>query len=62
MDDLRDLTVIIKSRFPLVSIESFEEPRAVSLLERVASPWLMRLRATPMSLQPWRPRLSRHLL
>lgn len=31
-----DLGVILRSRFPLVAIESHEEPRVVSLLERIA--------------------------
>jgi hypothetical protein len=38
-----DLTVILRSRFPLVAIESHEEPRVVSLLERIAKAngWMM---------------------
>jgi SpoVK/Ycf46/Vps4 family AAA+-type ATPase len=37
MNDLHDLTVIIKSRFPIVVVETHEEPRVLSLLERVAN-------------------------
>jgi hypothetical protein len=31
-----DLTLILKSRFPLVAIETHEEPRVLALLERIA--------------------------
>ena len=31
-----DLSIILRSRFPLVSIECHEEPRALALLERIA--------------------------
>src|SRR5215211_3523413 len=34
MNELKDLLVLIKSRFPIVIIESHEEPRALSLLEK----------------------------
>lgn len=37
MNDLHDLTLILKSRFPIVTIETHEEPRAQALLERVAN-------------------------
>jgi SpoVK/Ycf46/Vps4 family AAA+-type ATPase len=37
MNDLHDLTVILKSRFPLVVVESHEEQRALGLLERIAN-------------------------
>ncbi len=37
MNDLGDLTVIIRSRFPIVTIETHEEPRVLELLERVAN-------------------------
>src|SRR5688572_28862625 len=37
MNDLQDLTLILKSRFPLVLIETHEEPRAQALLERIAN-------------------------
>ena len=37
MNDQRDLTVILKSRFPLVVIETSEEPRVLQLLERIAN-------------------------
>lgn len=37
MSDEHDLKVILRSRFPLVVIESFEEPRVLALLERVAN-------------------------
>ena len=36
-DNLRDLEVIIKSRFPLVVVETGEEVRMMSLLERLAN-------------------------
>ncbi|MBM3340585.1 MAG: AAA family ATPase [Betaproteobacteria bacterium] len=36
MNDERDLTLIIRSRFPIVAIETHEELRALALLERVA--------------------------
>ena len=35
-DEQHDLAVILRSRFPLVAIESHEEPRVVALLERIA--------------------------
>lgn len=34
MNDLQDLLVLIKSRFPIVLIESHEEPRVLALLEK----------------------------
>jgi SpoVK/Ycf46/Vps4 family AAA+-type ATPase len=37
MNDARDLTLILKSRFPLVVIETMEEPRVLSLLEHVSN-------------------------
>jgi SpoVK/Ycf46/Vps4 family AAA+-type ATPase len=37
MNDQRDLTVILKSRFPLVVIETSEESRVLQLLERIAN-------------------------
>ena len=37
MNDQRDLTVILKSRFPLVVIETHEETRVFALLERIAN-------------------------
>lgn len=37
MDDQHDLTLILKSRFPLVIIETPEEPRVLALLERIAN-------------------------
>jgi hypothetical protein len=36
MNDQRDLAVVLKSRFPLVVIETHEEARALALLERIA--------------------------
>lgn len=36
MNDQRDLTLIIRSRFPIVLIETHEETRAMALLEQVA--------------------------
>ena len=36
-DNLRDLTLIIKSRFPLVQVETSEEVRMMQLLERAAN-------------------------
>ena len=36
-DNLRDLTLIIKSRFPLVQVETSEEVRMMQLLERIAN-------------------------
>jgi hypothetical protein len=36
MNDQRDLTLIIRSRFPIVLIETHEEARVMALLERVA--------------------------
>ena len=35
-NEQHDLGVILRSRFPLVAIESHEEPRVVALLERIA--------------------------
>jgi SpoVK/Ycf46/Vps4 family AAA+-type ATPase len=35
-NELHELGVILRSRFPLVAIESHEEPRVVALLERIA--------------------------
>src|SRR5688572_1149778 len=37
MDTQADLTLVIKSRFPLVQIETNEEARMMQLLERVAN-------------------------
>lgn len=37
MNDARDLTLILRSRFPLVAIETHEEARATQLLERICS-------------------------
>jgi hypothetical protein len=37
MNDLHDLQVIIKSRFPLVVVETFEEVRVLALLENFAN-------------------------
>lgn len=37
MSDQRDLALLLKSRFPLVLIETHEEARAVGLLERIAN-------------------------
>ena len=37
MNDQRDLALLLKSRFPLVVIETHEEARAVSLLERICN-------------------------
>jgi hypothetical protein len=37
MNDLHDLTLILKSRFPIVTIETHEEPRVRALLERIAN-------------------------
>jgi SpoVK/Ycf46/Vps4 family AAA+-type ATPase len=36
MNDQRDLTLIIRSRFPIVLVETHEESRMLALLERVA--------------------------
>src|SRR3989304_2369446 len=36
-DNLHDLALIIKSRFPLVQVETSEEVRMMQLLERVAN-------------------------
>ena len=37
MNDLHDLTLILQSRFPLVVVETHEEPRVVALLEQAAN-------------------------
>jgi AAA+ superfamily predicted ATPase len=37
VNDARDLTLILRSRFPLVAIETHEESRATLLLERICS-------------------------
>jgi len=37
VNDQRDLTVVLKSRFPLVVIETHEEGRVLALLERIAN-------------------------
>jgi SpoVK/Ycf46/Vps4 family AAA+-type ATPase len=37
MNDLNDLTLLLKSRFPIVVIETHEEPRVQTLLERIAN-------------------------
>ena len=37
MNDARDLTVVLRSRFPLVAIETHEEARATDLLERICN-------------------------
>src|SRR5688572_16117090 len=36
MNDQHDLTLIIRSRFPIILIETHEEPRVMALLEQVA--------------------------
>lgn len=36
MNDLHDLQIILRSRFPLVVIESHEEPKVLALIERLA--------------------------
>ncbi len=46
MNDRQDLELILQSHFPLVVIESHEEPRALDLLRRVAG-------ATGRSLHAW---------
>jgi SpoVK/Ycf46/Vps4 family AAA+-type ATPase len=38
VDDSRDLELILRSRIPVVVIETHEEPRAVDLLKRLAAP------------------------
>lgn len=37
MNDQRDLTLVLQSRFPLVLVETTEEPRALALLENVCN-------------------------
>lgn len=37
MNDQHDLTVILRSRFPIVAIETHEETRVIALLERIAN-------------------------
>ena len=37
MNDLHDLTLILQSRFPIVVIETHEEPRVLALLEQAAN-------------------------
>jgi SpoVK/Ycf46/Vps4 family AAA+-type ATPase len=37
MNDQRDLTVVLKSRFPLVVVETHEEARVLALLEKIAN-------------------------
>lgn len=37
MDDPRDLTLVLKSQFPIVTIDTREEPRVVALIERIAN-------------------------
>ena len=37
MSEQRDLALLLKSRFPLVVIETHEEARAVALLERICN-------------------------
>jgi len=37
VNDARDLALILRSRFPLVAIETHEEPRAMQLLERLCN-------------------------
>lgn len=37
MDDLRDLTVALQSRFPIIVVETHEEARVLALLERVCN-------------------------
>lgn len=37
MDDLRDLTQLLQSRFPLIVVQTHEEARAVALFERVCN-------------------------
>ncbi len=36
MNDVRDFTLILRSRFPIVVVETHEEPRVLSLLDKVA--------------------------
>ena len=37
MDELQDFSVILKSRFPIVLLETQEEPRATALLEKICN-------------------------
>ena len=37
MNDQRDFEVILNSRFPLVAVQTHEETRLVTMLERVAN-------------------------
>jgi hypothetical protein len=37
VNDARDLTLILRARFPLVAIQTHEESRATPLLERICS-------------------------
>jgi len=37
MNDLHDLTLLIKSRFPIVVVETHEEARMQALLERISN-------------------------
>ena len=37
MDERQDFTLILKSRFPLVLLETHEEARATSLLENICN-------------------------
>ena len=37
MNDQHDLTVILRSRFPIVVIETHEEMRVIALLERITN-------------------------
>jgi AAA+ superfamily predicted ATPase len=36
MNDVKDFTLILRSRFPIVVVETHEEPRVLELIERVA--------------------------
>jgi hypothetical protein len=37
MNDLKDLLLLLKSRFPIVLVESHEEPRVLGLLEKITN-------------------------
>ena len=47
MNDRRDLTIVLKSRFPLVVVETHEEARVLALLERIANLALAAGRTVP---------------
>jgi hypothetical protein len=36
MNDVKDFTLILRSRFPIVVVETHEEPRVLNLLDKVA--------------------------